>query len=206
MYKCKFKFIKTVISHIKCEENATLNIIFVLMLQLPPTKVVSLLHLHLMWSRSEIRSHSLLYLVWIHFCFLIYCPHSKWEKFIFSNVLVQSCLYLQSIYTHQPALRESHSCFGLWPGSRAVSRCSSTSQECPHSGHSYSWLCPRTHLHLQSTKVNSQRFTPRADKSSAGYFTHLLSLPAHTSSCWCPESTVGYSCRSRSHQCWHSGR
>lgn len=62
--------------------------------------------------------------------------------------------------THQPALPESRSYFGQWPGSTAACRCSSRSRVCPRSGRSCSWPGPRTHSHLRSSRGSVQRTHP----------------------------------------------
>jgi len=50
---------------------------------------------------------------------------------------------------HRPAPRGSYSCCGRWRGSRAASRCSSTSPACPRSGRGRSWPGPRTRSRLR---------------------------------------------------------
>lgn len=59
--------------------------------------------------------------------------------------------------THQPALQESRSCSGQWPGSTAAHRCSSRSRVCPRSGRSCSWPGPRTRSRLWSSGASAQR-------------------------------------------------
>lgn len=71
------------------------------------------------------------------------------------------------VSTHQPALRESRSCSGQWPGSRAACRCSSRSRACPRSGRSCSWPGPRTHSHLRSSTGSVQRTQP-VERSRVG--------------------------------------
>ena len=60
------------------------------------------------------------------------------------------------VCTHQPVPLEWRNCYGRWPGSRAMSRCSSMTLECPHNGHSCSWLGPHTHSHLYNQQINSE--------------------------------------------------
>lgn len=103
-----------------------------------------------------------------------------------TTALLLSITLRLSVCTHQPAPRGSHSCYGRWPASRAESRCSSTTLECPHSGRSYSWPGPHTHLHLQNNRVYSHL---RAfcfqwlHGCTWDTFTHLLLLSSHTSAC-----------------------
>lgn len=62
--------------------------------------------------------------------------------------------------THQPALQESRSCSGQWPGSTAERRCSSRSRACPRSGRSCNWPGPHTHSRLWSSRVSVRRALP----------------------------------------------
>lgn len=56
--------------------------------------------------------------------------------------------------THLPAPPGSRNCYGQWPAPMEVSRCSSRSLACPHTGRSYSWPGSHTRSHLQG----GQRF------------------------------------------------
>lgn len=108
----------------------------------------------------------------------LFCAFFQDKLLLPTTALLLSITLLLSVCTHQPAPQESHSCYGRWPASRAESRCSSTTLECPHSGRSYSWPGPHTHSHLQNDRVYSHL-------EIFFYSSYMDALRTHLLTCYC---------------------